>query len=517
MPPENGAISTSGSLARLAPLERSAALVALAWALLIGVFWHDWTDMARQWWDSSTYNHVLLVPLIVGWLIHQRWHQLVRFAPVVWWPGLVLLTGSLLVWLLGSFSGLNLLRHAGVVAMLPAVAALALGPRLMAALAFPMAYMVFLVPFGDELIPPLQMITAWLTIQLTHLSGIPAAVNGVFIDTPAGLFEVAEACSGVKFLVAMVALGTLVANVCFVRWKRRLIFMALAIIAPIVANGIRAWGTIYLAQSVGAEVAGGFDHIVYGWLFFALVIALVIGTAWRWFDRSVDADLVDEAAIAASPRLDRLAQRTIGAQLALLAVVALCGGTLAWAAGAARLTAPVPKQIFLPDVPGWTRIDYAPTVWWEPRATGADHRLLGRYRDAQGRTVDVFLAVYAAQSEGREAGGFGEGALRPDSDWAWTGPGTSVANAQVDRLLAQGRVGRTAETYYRIGTMLSGSNARLKLANMADRILLRPRPTVLLILSAEESGTAPASTALSAFRQASGPLDQWMDRAASIR
>lgn len=517
MPPDSAAIPVNGWLARFSPLERSAALVALAWAILIGVFWHDWADMARQWWDSSTYNHILLVPAIIGWLIHQRWHQLARFAPVVWWPGLVLLAGSLLVWLLGSFSGLNLLRHAGVVAILPAIAALTLGPRLMAALAFPMAYMVFLVPFGDELVPPLQMITAWLTIQLTHLSGIPAAVNGVFIDTPAGLFEVAEACSGVKFLIAMVALGTLVANVCFVSWKRRILFMALAIIAPIIANGIRAWATIYVAQSVGAEVAGGFDHIVYGWLFFAVVIALVIGSAWRWFDRSIDADLVDEAALAASPRLDRLAQQTIRGRFALFAAIVLCGGTLAWAAGAARLTAPVAKQIFLPDVPGWTRIDYAPTVWWEPRATGADHRLLGRYSDAQGRTVDVFLAVYAAQTDGREAGGFGEGALRPDSDWAWTGPGAPVANAQVDRLLAQGRVGRTAETYYRIGSLLSGSNSRLKLANMADRILLRPRPTLLLILSAEESGAAPANAALSAFRQASGPLDQWMDRAASIR
>lgn len=517
MQPDSGAIPANGWLARFSPLARSAALVALAWAILIGVFWHDWADMARQWWDSSTYNHILLVPAIIGWLIHQRWHQLARFAPMVWWPGLVLLAGSLLVWLLGSFSGLNLLRHAGVVAMLPAIAALTLGPRLMAALAFPMAYMAFLVPFGDELVPPLQMITAWLTIQLTHLSGIPAAVNGVFIDTPAGLFEVAEACSGVKFLIAMIALGTLVANVCFVSWKRRILFMALAIVAPIVANGIRAWATIYVAQSVGAEVAGGFDHIVYGWLFFAVVIALVIGIAWRWFDRSIDADLVDEEAIAASPRLAQLARQSIGWRLAVLAVLALCGGTLTWAAGAARLTAPVAKQIFLPDVPGWNRINYAPTVWWEPRATGADHRLLGRYRDAQGRTVDVFLAVYAAQNEGREAGGFGEGALRPASDWAWTGPGAPVANAQVDRLLAQGRVGRTAETYYRIGSLLSGSNSRLKLANMADRILLRPRPTLLLILSAEESGAAPASTALSAFRQASGPLDQWMDRAASIR
>ena len=80
-----------------------------------------------------------------------------------------------------------------------------------AGLLFPLSYMLFLVPFGDELIPALQTITARLTVALTHLSGIKADIDGVFINTPVGLFEVAEACSGVKFLIAMAALAVRVA------------------------------------------------------------------------------------------------------------------------------------------------------------------------------------------------------------------------------------------------------------------------------------------------------------------
>ena len=135
----------------------------------------------------------------------------------------------------------------------------------------------------------------------------PATIDGVFIDTPVGLFEVAEACSGVKFLVAMVALGTLVAHLCFASWKRRVAFMAAAIVVPILANGVRAWGTIYIAQSQGVEFAAGFDHIVYGWIFFALVIAAVLGASWRFFDRSPDDPLIDAAALEDSPLLARLA------------------------------------------------------------------------------------------------------------------------------------------------------------------------------------------------------------------
>jgi exosortase A len=496
---------------------RPWTVVAAAWVVLIVLFRSDWSDMVGQWLDSSTYNHILLVPVIIGWLIHQRWTQLMRLKAGVWWPALLAFAAALLVWLLGAVAGFNLFKQIGAVAVLPAVAAMILGPRLAAALTFPLGYMAFLVPFGDELVPPLQMVTAWLTIQLTHLSGIPAAVNGVFIDTPAGLFEVAEACSGVKFLIAMIALGVLVANVCFISWKRRIGFLALAIVVPIVANGIRAWATIYAAQSIGAEAAGGFDHIVYGWLFFAVVIAAVLGLAWRWFDRPFDAELVDVAAIETSPWLAQLERLSASPVRVLSVSVALLVGVMGWSTAAERLSAPIPTAIDLPQVAGWTRVDYRPQIAWEPRAAGAEHRLMGRYRDAEGREVDVFYALYSAQRDGKEAGGFGEGALPTDGVWSWSRPGAGAQGGKADWLLAEGRVSRLAQTWYRTGNLLSGSNTRLKLATISDRLLLRARPTAALILSVEGQSAATAEKSLADFRAATGPLPQWMDRMAGLR
>jgi exosortase A len=500
------------------PAWRAAAIrVGAAWAGLVLLFLGDWAAMADQWWNSSTYNHILLVPAIVGWLVVQRREQLVRVLPEAWWPGLLLFAGACLLWVLGAFAGLTIARQAGAAAMLVTAALALLGPRAGAALAFPLAYLMLLVPFGDELVPALQMITAAITIALVHLSGIPATVDGVFIDTPAGLFEVAEACSGVKFLIAMIAFGLLVANVCFVGWRRRAAFLAVCLVVPILANGIRAWGTVYAAQYVGAEVAAGFDHIVYGWIFFAIVIALVLALSWRFFDRPADDPMIDAAAIEASPLLARLAGRRFAAApvLALLAVVALA--SLGWARAADALAADLPRRIALPDVPGWQRTDYRPAVWWEPRAHGADHRLLGRYRNARGQEVDVFLAVYAAQHEGREAGGFGEGALPSGGEWAWLSPGPEIAGARSDRLLARGETARLAATFYRTGDLLTGSNARLKLANIRDRLLLRERATTTLILSAEDYTDQPAEPAIAAFRRAAGPLGAWMDRLAGVR
>lgn len=488
------------------------------WLALLLLFGADWWDMADHWWNSSTYNHMLLIPAIVAWLVWQRVPELLKLRPgTAWIPGMALFAAAAALWLLGALAGLGSARHAGAVAMLMAAAITFLGPRGSAALAFPLGYMVLLVPFGEELIGPLQLITAGLTIALVHLSGIPATIDGVFINTPAGLFEVAEACSGVKFLVAMLAFGVLMANVCFTSWRRRAVFMAFCLTVPILANGVRAWGTVFAAQYVGADAATGFDHIVYGWLFFAFVIVLVMAASWRWFDRPADDRLIDGDAIAAAPLLNRLERHRAAPVLAVAALSAISLLVHAWAAAADRMEAPVPRQVFLPGVPGWSRVDYAPRAWWEPRAGGAQHRLLGRYRDAQGRTVDVFFALYAAQHDGAEAGGFGQGALQAGQGWSWQAPGPALVDGKADRLLAPGNVARMAQTHYRVGDLLTGSNARLKLATLKDRLMLRERQTMLLILSAEDGPAHPAATALADFRKSTGPLGPWMDRMAKVR
>ncbi len=511
------AAARRSEIAAVAPWQRALLRLALVWLSLIALFAADWAAMLGQWLNSSTYNHILLIPAIVAWLAWQRREVLLAIAPQPSRWGLVAVFAALLVWVLGASAGLSLLRQAGAVALLPATMLLLLGPRAVAVQLFPLAYMAFLVPFGDELVPSLQMITAAITIAMVRLSSIPAAIDGVFIDTPAGLFEVAEACSGVKFLIAMIALGVLVCNLCFKSWHRRAAFMALCLAVPILANGLRAFGIVWAAQYVGADRAAGVDHLIYGWVFFALVIAAVLAIAWRFFDRGVDDPMIDPERIAASPLLARLEQASLSPSAALAGLVLTMIAAQGWARGVEGLEAPLPQQVFLPEVPGWQRVDYRPTIPWQPRASGAEHRLLGSYADADGRRIDVFVAVYAAQREGKEAGGFGEGALRPDSGWSWEGAGPALPPARSEWLRGEGRVERLAYTWYRSGDLTTGSNTRLKLATIADRLLLRAQPTVMLILSAENQPGVQAEPALAQFRQSTGPLDSWMDRIATLR
>jgi len=286
MPPETAALPNPRAGLRIPAAWRAplAALAAAALALVLATI-SAWAAMAHQWWNIDTYNHLLLVPLITAWLVALKEEELGRLAPQPFLPGLIGVAAGFALWRAGEGLGINLVAQAGAVAALQAAAVTILGLRASLVLALPIAFAAFLVPFGDEIIPPLQSITAEIAIALAHASGVPARIDGIYIDTPAGLFIVAEACSGVKFLIAMVTLGVLVAATRFDRWRTRVGFMAACVIVPILANGVRAWATIYVAQYVGAEKATGFDHIVYGWVFFAIVIAVLLGAAWRFVER----------------------------------------------------------------------------------------------------------------------------------------------------------------------------------------------------------------------------------------
>lgn len=288
MPPDIAALSAPAAnvLDRI-PAAWRLPLIALAGAAaVLGlVTAASWGEILHQWWNIDTYNHLLLVPVIIGWLVGLKADELARFTPRPFLPGLALVAGGLALWWAGRAYDINLVAHAGAVGALQAVVVTVIGLRASLLLALPIGLGVFLVPFGDEIIPTLQYITADITIALTRLSGVPAAIDGIYIDTPAGLFIVAEACSGVKFLSAMVTLGVLVCFTRFDRWQRRALFMAACVVVPILANGVRAWATVYVAQYVGAEAATGFDHIVYGWIFFTVIVAAILAAAWRFFER----------------------------------------------------------------------------------------------------------------------------------------------------------------------------------------------------------------------------------------
>ena len=474
------------------------ALGVVAAALLL-LFARDVGGLVSTWWTSTTFGHCFFIAPIVGWLVWQRRAELARLTPVAWWPGLALVAAGGAGWLVGDAASVTFARQLGLVLMLQAAVVTLLGPVVARGLAFPLAYAFFLVPFGEWLEAPLQLVTVRLVMPLLALVGVPASSDGVMIHAGRYYFEVAEACSGAKFVIAMAAFGVLVANVCFTSWRRRVAFLAASLVVPVLANGVRAFATIWIADLTSVETAAGVDHIVYGWIWFGIVMAATLAIGWRWFDRAPDAPAFDPAAIELPVR------RFMPLLPAALLVLAIAALAPAWSALAARRAAVLPDHLQLPDVPGWTRVPLSARAAWEPYYPGADHHLIGRYADRAGNEVDLGIAVFARQREGSELIAYGTGAEGGDP-WLRVADLPPIAGGSAMRIRSPGPHDRVVVTWYQVGDTVTASPTAVKLRTLEARLLGGDQRAVAIHLSVEGRSGAEAATAIRGFLAAAGPV-----------
>ncbi|WP_336966330.1 exosortase A [Sphingobium aquiterrae] len=487
------------------------AVLGALWALILAVFARDAMAMVTIWWTASTFGHCLFIPLLIGWLVQQRLPGLRQLTPAAWAPGLLWLAAGAFGWLLGDAAGVALFRHAGLVVMLQGAVIVTLGPAVSRALMFPIFYAFFMVPFGEEIVPPLQLLTARLAMILLDLFAVPAHIDGIFITTPTGYFEVAEACSGAKFVIAMTAYGALVCNVCFRSWPRRIAFMACALSLSVLANGVRAFATIYVAHLTSVDAAVGFDHVVYGWVFFAIVLTIIMAAGWRFFDRRPGDPWFDPARLQG--RVKGSGTLRVIAPFAALLIIA----APLWSLAMASQTVALPPSPMLPAVPGWSLSAEPMAYPWKPRFDGADHLLQRRYGNARGQVVDLAIALYDRQEEGRELVGFAQGAADPDSGWTWSSPAPAPAHGLGQQITAPGPVIRHVVTFYALGGTITGSAGTVKLETLKARLLGGDQRAVAILVSAEEREGRPADAAIAAFLRDLGDIKELADASAGIR
>ena len=254
------------------------ALLALALGLaaLAALFLPEGRAAVRVWIESTAYGHCFLVIPIAAYLAWDRRDTLRRLLPRPT-PAFVLLALPLpFAWFGAERLGIMEGRQIIVLCFAEVLFLSVLGWRLFSALLGPFLYLFFLVPFGAFLTPALQAFTAhFIDVGLSAL-GIPHYVNDMLIEISAGTFFVAEACAGLRFLIASVAFGVFYALLNYRSPGRRALFIAASIIVPIIANGIRALGIVLLGHVLGSAEAAAADHLIYGWVFFSFVMLLLV-------------------------------------------------------------------------------------------------------------------------------------------------------------------------------------------------------------------------------------------------
>lgn len=425
-----------------APWQRAGlALLGVVCGLLL-LYGTSARDMLHTWLRSDTYAHGLLVPPLVLWLLWRQRQALARLqprpAPV--WLLLVALAG--VAWLLGELAMVHALAQAALVAQLVLAVPTLLGEAVARSVAFPLAFLFFAVPVGDFLLPPLMDWTAEVTVFALRASGIPVLRAGNSFAIPSGNWSVVEACSGVRYLIASLMLGTLFAYLSYRTWQRRALFVAVALLVPVVANWMRAYLIVLLGHVSDNRIATGVDHVLYGWLFFGLVVGLMFWVGARWAEpqapvpRTLFAAASSQAARSAPVWRCALALLLVAA-LAPLALWALQPGSAAGAGAGTGAGTGAGAGTELSG-PAQAPTVQAPTVQAAPLALGprwplaaaqsgttpfvpayhAPSVVLQAHYGPPAQALGLFVALYRQQGRGHSLVGAGNALLASD-DPAW--------------------------------------------------------------------------------------------------
>ena len=394
-----------------------ALLTILTVAAILGVYYKTTWSMIEIWERSDTFAHGFLIFPFSAYLIWGQRKYLSAFQPQPNLMGLLVLAALGFSWLLATLASVLVLEQFFLITMIPAVVWTILGSRIVRELAFPLVYLLLAVPFGEALIPPLIDFTADFTVKALQLTGIPVYREGSFFTIPSGNWSVVEACSGLRYLIASFTLGTLYAYLTYRSLARRLAFVALSLIVPIFANGIRAYLIVMTGHLSDMSLAVGVDHLIYGWIFFGFVMMLLfwIGSIWREDDNR-------ENTFDSRPQQGRLSDNNRGSPKgAIVAVSGVFAVALIWPLFATYLengsAADMSREIRIADTSGKWRSAQEPISDWRPIYAGATSELRQGYQNS-GNAVDLYISYYRNQQQGSELIS-SQNVLAPESGSRW--------------------------------------------------------------------------------------------------
>ena len=260
----------------------------LALFILAGLYWSILPEMVQQWYEDANYSHGFVVPLIAGYFAYEKRRQLGEVLVEPWWPGLVLLSLGILQLVIGFLGTEFFTMRSSLVVTLAGMTLFLFGKKLFRLMLLPLAYLLFMVPLPyiiyDMIAFPLKLFVTRVSIASLKLMGVVVLREGNIIMLPFTTLEVADACSGIRSLISLLALAVAYAFVLNMSQIRRSLLVLAAIPIAISANALRVIGTGLLAQYWGAQAAEGFFHEFAGMAVFVVAMALLIGLG-SWLAR----------------------------------------------------------------------------------------------------------------------------------------------------------------------------------------------------------------------------------------
>ena len=409
-------LPSAEQLRRLAP-----GLLLLAAVLVL--FRDTAVAMVTIWNRSETFAHAFLVPPIVLWLVWRRRATLatlpVRQAPWVLLP----MVGVAFLWLVAELASVNAATQFALVAMLVLVVPLVFGMPVARALTFPLMFSFFAVPVGEFMVPQMMEWTADFTVAALRFTGVPVLREGLQFVIPTGSWSVVEACSGVRYLIASFMVGTLFAYLNYQSTGRRVIFMLVSLLMPVLANWFRAYLIVMLGHLSGNKLAAGVDHIIYGWVFFGIVIGVMFMIGARWAQPDAPVPTASDAVVGGAAHSPAAAGwMMVGAAMLVLLGTQALNGQLNRAQGGPAPALALPEQMGA----AWAAAPQ-PVSAWQPNFGNATVNVSRSYGGA-GSAVGVWIAYYRDQDYTRKLITSGNTLAESTPEALWAQVGSDMTN-----------------------------------------------------------------------------------------
>ena len=490
--------------ARLKSAWRKAlAALALLFAWTVFLYRETAVAMVTIWWRSETFTHGFLVLPIVLWLVWRQRKAIAELTPTPNAVVFLLVAGAAFAWLLGDLVAVNSVTQLAFVTLLVLSVPTVLGLQVTRLIIFPLCFLFFSVPVGEFLLPLFMDWTANFTVIALRLTGIPVYREGLQFVIPSGNWSVVEACSGIRYLIASLTVGTLFAYLNYQSAVRRVLFVIVSIIVPVVANWLRAYIIVLLGHFSGNTLAVGVDHLIYGWIFFGFVIMLMFIIGARW----AEPDAVTHA------RIPGVVGANVAKNSRLMWISAACfAAMIAWphaaiwtidqreSGGSVSLSAPAALT------PDWA-LGSASVPEFKPVFKNPSAEVIATY-SKQGRNVGLYLGYYQHQTYVRKLVSSDNVLVETRStNWAEVGRGTyrlklsgnpvEVRASEVRGLPQPGQAGDgrlTVWQIYWINGTLTSSDYLAKVYSAVQRLTGRGDNSAAIVVytSKEQAGGGDA-------------------------
>ena len=446
----------------------------------IVVFYEAIVSAAKVWWVSEIYSHGFFILPISAYLIWRMRHELAKQVIKPAYLALIPLTAAAFIYILGEAGSIRLFQHAAIFTILPLTIWFIFGTHIAKLILFPLSFILFSIPFGEEFIPFLQRVTADMSVWLLRIVDIPVFINGLYIEIPNGKFVVAEACSGIRFLVGSAVFGALYAYISYKSKIKQFIFFIIALIVPIIANSIRVSAIVLIGYFSDMKYATGIDHLIYGWIFFAIVILLLIYIGNIWVDKTSTKAEVNLTEMESRLKFDKVTLKPILIILGLYTILYAWGYVVE--SNKQKLTQIVENT--KPVIQG----DQSNS--WEPIFEGASKVVQTEYDAHDGQPIDYYSAYYIFNTPKSELISSTNRIYNPDNWTLITAKNINLElktgydiNALLYSVVGNNQEYRYIIFWYEIGSFKTSNKAFVKIIQSFDALLSKPGSGRIVIYS----------------------------------